>query len=82
MAWLDPNEDILPLLRGTYREDFPAPPHSEAVLDLLLAIVISGMLLIFLIIGPMYLWFRFTEARHLKRRAALAASNSGHEATG
>jgi hypothetical protein len=76
MAWLDPGEDILRLLRGTLGQgSLPLPPRSEAVFDLVLLIVICGMLLVILIAGPMYLWHRVVEAQRLKRRSGVAARN-------
>jgi hypothetical protein len=74
MAWLDPGEDILHLLRGTDGRVAPPPPsHSEAVFDLLLLTVVCGMLFAMMIAGPVHLWRRLGEALRLKRRIAAAA---------
>jgi hypothetical protein len=74
MAWLDPGEDILHLLRGTDGRVAPPPPsHSEAVFDLLLLTVVCGMLFAMMIAGPVHLWRRLGEALRLKRRLAAAA---------
>jgi hypothetical protein len=74
MAWLDPGEDILHLLRGTDgRVALPLATHSEAVFDLLLLTVICGMLLAMMIAGPVHLWRRLGEALRSKWRLAAAA---------
>src|SRR5262249_37182426 len=83
MAWLDPCEDILHLLRGAYvyGASHP-PPNAKALAELLLLIVGGGMLLTILITGPMYLWSRVSvgneaviilaKALRLRRRIGAA----------
>jgi len=76
MRWLEPGEDVLQLLRGSYGLVAPPlPSHSEAVFDFLLLLVICGALLVILIAGLKQLWQRLAEALRLKRRMGAAASS-------
>jgi len=68
-SWLDPDQDILHLLRGSAA---PPPPHSETILHLLSLIVICGMLLTVLITSAMHLWYRRADALRLERRIGVA----------
>jgi hypothetical protein len=78
MSWLDPNDDILTLLRGSINGNDASHPWSraEVLFEIQLSIVMSALLITIIVAAATYLWsLRVRWKLNLRARSILSRNN-------